>query len=113
MHFPPSIKNGRGGWPSTEALVFIPIQSPFFNIGVFIDTMGRFALCRGTDFPFQKIAFSVSENLQFRFNMVEKWKFRFPIEIVHTKYWKFRLHRDVCYKYIRGSAEELHGNIFI
>ena len=68
---------------------------------------------RGTDFPFQKIAFSVSENLQFRFNMVEKWKFRFPIEIVHTKYWKFRLHRDVCYKYIRGSAEELHGNIFI
>ena len=70
-------------------------------------------LCRGTDFPFQNIAFSISENLQFRFNMVEKWKFRFPIEIVHTKYWKFRLHRDVCYKYIRGSAEELHGNIFI
>ena len=71
------------------------------------------SMYRGTDFPFQKIAFSVSENLQFRFNMVEKWKFRFPIEIVHTKYWKFRLHRDVCYKYIRGSAEELHGNIFI
>ena len=66
---------------------------------------------RGTDFPFQKIAFSVSENLQFHFNMVEKWKFRFPIEIVHTKYWKFRLHRDVCYEYIRGSTEELHGKI--
>ena len=68
---------------------------------------------RGTDFPFQKTAFSISENLQFHFNMVEKWKFCFPVEIVHTKYWKFRLHRDVCYKYIRGSAEELHGSIFI
>ena len=69
--------------------------------------------CRGTYFPFQKIAFFVSENLQSHFNMVEKWKFRFPREIVHIKYWKCHLHRDVCYKYIRGSAEELHGNIFI
>ena len=58
-------------------------------------------ISRGTDFLFQKIAFSVSKNLQFRFNMLEKWKFRFPIEIVHTKYWKFHLHRDVCYKYTR------------
>jgi len=58
------------------------------------------SMFRGTDFPFQKIGFSASENLQFHINMVEKWKFRFPIEIVHTKYWKFRLHRDVCYKYI-------------
>ena len=60
---------------------------------------------RGTDFPFQKIAFSVSENLQFHFNMVEKWKIRFPIEIVHTKYWKFRLHRDVCYKYMYADPQ--------
>ena len=90
---------------------------PFHHLAGFVPVVGALNLwgnlCRGTDFPFQKIAFSVSENLQFRFNMVEKWKFRFPIEIVHTKYWKFRLHRDVCYKYIRGSAEELHGNIFI
>ena len=48
-------------------------------------TAFKFNTFRGTDFPFQKNAFSVSENHEFRFNMVEKWKFRFPIEIVHAK----------------------------
>ena len=43
--------------------------------------------CRGQfrddDFPFQKIAFSVWENSEFRFKGLSKWKFRLAIDTVH------------------------------
>ena len=40
-------------------------------------------LFRGDDFPFQKIAFSVWENSEFRFKGLSKWKFRLAIDTVH------------------------------
>ena len=39
--------------------------------------------CRGDDFPFQKIAFSVWENSEFRFKGLSEWKFRLAIDTVH------------------------------
>ena len=39
--------------------------------------------CRDDDFPFQKIAFSVWENSEFRFKGLSKWKFRLAIDTVH------------------------------
>ena len=44
---------------------------------------------RGDDFPFQKSAFSVWENSEFRFKGLSKWKFRLAIDNVHIQ---FRLH---------------------
>ena len=41
------------------------------------------SLCRGDDFPFQKIAFSVWENSEFRFKGLSEWKFRLAIDTVH------------------------------
>ena len=38
---------------------------------------------RGDDFPFQKIAFSVWENSEFRFKGLSEWKFRLAIDTVH------------------------------
>ena len=38
---------------------------------------------RGDDFPFQKIAFSVWENSEFRFKGLSKWKFCLAIDTVH------------------------------
>ena len=38
---------------------------------------------RDDDFPFQKIAFSVWENSEFRFKGLSKWKFRLAIDTVH------------------------------
>ena len=40
---------------------------------------------RDSDFPFQEKAFSVSKNLEFRFNLSEKWKFCFTIDFVYMK----------------------------
>ena len=42
--------------------------------------------CRGDDFPFQKIAFSVWENSEFCFKGLSKWKFRLAIDTVHKNY---------------------------
>ena len=50
-------------------------------------------MSRDTDFLFQKMAFSVSENLEFRFRWAEKRKFCFAIDFVHMKKLKFRLHK--------------------
>ena len=44
------------------------------------------ALSRGDDFPFQKIAFSVRENSEFRFKRLSKWKFHLAIDTVHIKF---------------------------
>ena len=44
------------------------------------------ALSRGDDFPFQKIAFSVRENSEFRFKGLSKWKFCLAIDTVHIKF---------------------------
>ena len=38
-------------------------------------------LCRDIDFPFKKIVFSISENGEFFFSMVENFFFYFPIVI--------------------------------
>ena len=46
-------------------------------------------LCRGDDFPFQKSAFSVWENSEFRFKGLPKWKFRLAIDNVHLKKHEF------------------------
>ena len=43
----------------------------------------NFTTCRDDDFPFQKIAFSVWENSEFRFKGLSKWKFRLAIDTVH------------------------------
>ena len=43
-------------------------------------------LYRGADFPFQKSAFSVWENSEFRFKGTCYWKFRLTISTVHTKF---------------------------
>ena len=40
---------------------------------------------RDSDFPFQKIAFSVSENFGILFQLGWKWKFCFAIDFVHMK----------------------------
>ena len=44
------------------------------------------ALSRGDDFPFQKIAFSVRENSEFRFKGLSKWIFCLAIDTVHIKF---------------------------
>ena len=44
---------------------------------------------RGDDFPFQKSAFSVWENSEFRFKGLPKWKFRLAIDNVHLKKHEF------------------------
>ena len=41
---------------------------------------------RDDDFPFQKIAFSVWENSEFRFKGLSKWKFRLAIDTVPQKF---------------------------
>ena len=48
---------------------------------------------RDSDFPFQKLVFSVSENLEFRFSFNPKRKFRFVIKIVHIKKHEFHFAR--------------------
>ena len=45
---------------------------------------------RDTDFLFQKLVFSVSENWESRFNFDPKRKFRFVIKIIHIKKHEFR-----------------------
>ena len=44
-------------------------------------------------FRLKKMAFSVSENLEFRFRWAEKRKFRFAIDFVHMEKLKFCLHK--------------------
>ena len=44
-------------------------------------------------FHLKKIAFSVSENLEFCVNWAEKWKFPFVIDFVHLQQQKICLHK--------------------
>ena len=58
-------------------------------VNFMVFTSVHHAIIRGDDFPFQKSAFSVWENSEFRFKGLPKWKFRLAIDNVHIQ---FRLH---------------------
>ena len=65
--------------------------------------------CRGDNFPFQKIAFSVWKNSEFRFKGLSKWKFCLAIDTVHKN---SVYERNTNYEsgYFRNFKES-HGSV--